>query len=84
LRFQIPLEVAVRELVSIFKFTIVFTVLLDCIIREMDVLVTEVLKGKLLAARPEIAILIKVATHASILGHHHAIDTNVELAFVYE
>ena len=83
-RLQILLEVTIRKLVAVFKFSIVLCILLDCIICQVNVFVLKIVKGKFLATCPNVAIFEKVPSQITIMCHHHPVDANVKLSLLYQ
>ena len=80
--FRIAVEVSIGKFVSVLEPAIVIAVLLDCIISEVDELISKVIKRKLFATGPQIAIFVEITLHLSILCDQHAIDSDVKLAFM--
>ena len=64
--FKEALHFIVAELVACFKPAVLFAVLLDCVICEMDILVAQIAHCVEETARANIAILVEVALQSSI------------------
>lgn len=81
---KISLKVSKGKLVSRFEFPIIFTMLLDCVICEMDHAVGQILHIKLFASCANIAILKPITLLDSINTCHQYIASNVKFSFLVE
>ena len=79
---EITLHFVVAELVSCLKSSVFFAVLLDRIIRKMNVLVFEVLESVEEAACANVAILVEVAFKSSVNGSQHCVHSHIEFTVV--
>ena len=77
-------EVLEAHLVCIFEFSIVFGLVLDGVISQVNESIANVVKVVLSGARPNIAILITVPFQRTVNASHHAVDSEVKFTLVDE
>ena len=69
-------------LISRFKFSVVITFFLNCVVREMDHPVLVILRRVLSGASPQVAILVPVTLEVAINGVCECVASNVKLAIL--
>ena len=77
-------EILEAHLVAILELSIILSLRLDSIVREMHCNIGHVIQGVLFTARPNITILIAVAFHTTIDARTEAEATEVKLALVHQ
>ena len=81
---DVLLEVLVRYLVAVFVLAVVFTLLLDSVIRQMDEPVLQIVQVKFLARSSDVPVLIEVALHPPVDRSHHPVHTDIKLPAIDE
>ena len=77
-------EVRKTDFISILKLAVVFSMLLDCIIRQVNVLVSDIVKIELAAARPDIAVMVCEALKRTTNAGKHSVASEIKLALMHE
>ena len=77
-------EVLPAQLVAIFKLPVVFCLLLDCIVCQMDELIGNIIKRVLSTARSNVTVLVTVPFQVAIDACEHTKAPKVELAPMHE
>ena len=80
---QVPLEIADAQFVRCLKFAVVFVVLLNCIVGQMDHPV-HISQIKLITRGTEVAIAVHVALQQAIDAGKHGKCPHVELPIGYQ
>ena len=80
---QIILKFGIAQFITRFKFAVVLSLLLNCIICQVHHPIGEVRQGEFSATRSHVALLVIVSLVVSILGSGHAECANVKLATMY-
>ena len=57
---EVPLEITVAHFVTVFKFTKVFTLLLNGVVGQMDKFVVKIIQTEFSTTCPDVTILIEV------------------------
>ncbi len=81
---QILLKFWVRQLVPRFKLSIIITLLLHSIIGQVDQPVGDILQAELLAARPEVSLIVPVTLQIPIHCGQQCVAPNIELSLPVE
>lgn len=81
---QVVLKVSVGELVSSFVLTVVFCLLLDGVVCQMDQFVGQVVDCELPGWRSEITLVVEIAFHISVNTRNCCIGADVKLSLVYK
>jgi hypothetical protein len=79
---QILLELGIGDLIIILKLAILFSLLLDGIVGEVDELVLEVLQAELLAGCADVALLVPVPLYHSVDCRQQDVAAKVEFTLV--
>ena len=77
---QVVLELGVGQLVARFKLSVVFCLLLNCVVRQMHHSIAQIGERELTTARSKVSLLVVVGLEVAVLGRGHAEGANVELA----
>ena len=84
LLIEVPLEVFDRELVVSFKLAVIFSILLNGIVGEVDVFDVKVVQVKSLGGGAQVAVIVEVTLQDAIDRSHHAESSNVKLSSINE
>ena len=79
---EVSLHLIIAEFIPCLKSTILLSMFLNRIIREMNVLILEILQRVEKAARPNVPILVKIALHSSIDRSQHRIHSHIEFPII--
>ena len=79
---HILLEISIRKLVARLKFSVIFSLFLNRVIRQVHQFIGEVFGVVLAAGGSEVALLVKIAFQVSIDAGDYGERPYVELAFV--
>lgn len=79
---EVLLEFFVAQLVAVFVLAVAVRELLDCVVRQVDVLVRHVLERELFARSPDVSVFVPVASDVAVDRRHERKSADVELAFV--
>lgn len=77
---EVFLKIFEREFVAILELAIVITLLLDSIIRQVDVLVVQIARVVLFAGCADVTVVVVVTLLDTIDGGPEAVSANVEFA----
>ena len=74
------MEVRVGELVATLKLPVVITLLLDCVVSQMNKSICNILKIEVLATSPKVALIVPIALEVAINCSQHSVASNVKLS----
>jgi hypothetical protein len=74
------LEVWVGELVAALKLPIVITLLLDCVVSQMNKSISNILKIEVFATSPKVALIVPIALEVAINCSQQSVASNVKLS----
>ena len=77
---EVLLEVGVGELVATLKLPVVITLLLDCVVSQMNKSICNILKIEVLATSPKVALIVPIALEVAINCSQHSVASNVKLS----
>ena len=75
-------EVLETHFVCIFEFSVIFRLVLDGVVSQMDESITNIVEVVLSGASSNIAILITVPFQRAVNTGHHAVNSEVKFSFV--
>jgi hypothetical protein len=78
------LEVWVGELVATLKLPVVITLLLDCVVSQMNKSISNILKIEVLATSPKVALIVPIALEVAINSSQQSVASNVKLSVLVE
>jgi hypothetical protein len=78
------LEIWVRELVATLKLPVVITLLLDCVVSQMNKSISNILKIEVLATSPKVALIVPIALEVAINSSQQSVASNVKLSVLVE
>ena len=84
MRIEVLLELSVRELVPIFKFAVVRTPDLNCVVRQVDKAILDIFDVVLTTGRPEVAIGVKVPLQVVVDRCGQSVKPDVELTILVQ
>ena len=78
MRIEVPLEVIDRHLIAILKLPVIFCVLLNCIVCQVNIFVGKIINRVLFRAGPKITVSIEEAFLIPVNGCHQAITPYIK------
>lgn len=78
------MEVWVGELVATLKLPVVITLLLDCVVSQMNKSISNILKIEVLATSPKVALIVPIALEVAINSSQQSVASNVKLSVLVE
>ena len=78
------MEVWVGELVATLKLPVVITLLLNCVVSQMNKSISNILKIEVLATSPKVALIVPIALEVAINSSQQSVASNVKLSVLVE
>ena len=78
------MEVRVGELVATLKLPVVITLLLHCVVSQMNKSISNILKIEVLATSPKVALIVPIALEVAINCSQQSVASNVKLSVLVE
>ena len=73
------MEVWVGELVAALKLPVVITLLLDCVVSQMNKSISNILKIEVFATSPKVALIVPIALEVHVTYYQYMEDTGRQL-----
>ena len=79
---KIFFKISIANFITILKFPILLTLLLNSIISQMNIFILQMLQTKFLTRRSDVPLLIPISLHYSIYTRYQDIASDVEFPLV--